>query len=60
MHSELYNIDIIQFRLQNLESGRIDENKLTFRDVWYFHLEAFMFWEYFDFGKNLKYKQKMN
>jgi len=60
MNSKLYNIDITQIRLQNLESGRIDENKLTFRDVWYFHLEDFMFWEYFDLGKNLKYKQKMN
>lgn len=60
MQSELYNIDMTEIRLQNLESSRIDKNKLTFRDVWYFHLEAFMFWEYFDLRKNLKYKQKMN
>lgn len=60
MHSKLYNTDISQIILQNLESGRIDENKMTFRDVWYFHLETFMFWEYFDSIKNLEYKQKMN
>lgn len=59
MQSELYT-DITEIRLQNLEFGRIDKNKLTFRDVWYFHLEAFMFWEYFDLRKNLQYKQKVN
>lgn len=60
MHSKLYHIDITQIRLHNLESGRTDENKMTFRDVRYFHLEAFMFWEYFDLGKNLNYKQETN
>lgn len=51
MHSKLYNTDISQIIHQNLESGRTDENKMTFRDVWYFYLEIFMFWEYFDLRK---------
>lgn len=54
MHSKLYNTDISQIIFQNLESGRINENKMTFRDVWYFHLEKFMFWEYSDLRKKSK------
>lgn len=54
VHSKLYNNYVTQIRLQNCKSGRRDENKLTFRGVWYYHLETFMFWEYFDLRKKSK------